>query len=179
METAFRRYLHGRFDQDNLMNFTDNLAKFLRKYNLYVDVMSNYAENKSYGLRDYKHLVVNYDPEKDKTGFLSLRNHYICLKVEDRETLERLLKAGKGYLVFQFRICDGESGAISEEEAKFFETKEEISEKLFDDPRIIAVIKDKWDCMGLQIVYREDIQKEYEGLLQNIANLTSQTWPTN
>ncbi len=74
--------------------------------------------------------------------------------------------------MFQFRICDGDVGTIPEHEKKIFEWhKEEISETLFDDPRTIAVVKDKWDCLGLLIIYRDTIEEKYENLLLNISRL--------
>lgn len=170
VSTDFRRYRGRRYDP-NFPKFVDNLFEFTKRYRIYADVVSNYARSGFTALKEFKDYVINYEPALEKKRLFQ-RNHYVCLEIKDRNILEGLFDTGGGFLMFQFRICDGDVGAIPEYEQKLFERrKEDISEALFDDPRTIAVIKDKWDCVGLNIMYRDTIEEKYERVLLIIAGL--------
>jgi len=167
LETDFRRYYPGTLNEANASLLVDYLGILLKTYTLYVDVIANLATSR-FGLKDVKNLVINY--RGDET---IKQNHYLCLRLTDKEEVSTLFDAGLDYLEYQFRFCNGEAGPISDEEVLNLERLEEISETLFDDSRVMAVLKDKPDCLGMHIKYRVTIETECEKALIKIAGLSN------
>jgi hypothetical protein len=170
LSTDFRRYRFGRNDP-KFIEFIRIVFEFTKRYKLYIDVISNYAREGFFAFKEFKKYVLNFDPASEKRKFIQ-KNHYICFQVPDNNTLESLINQGADYLEFQFRICDGEIGPMSERDKDIFQKgRPEISELLFEDNRTMAVIKDNYDCSGLRIMFRDDIEEKYRSLLYDIANL--------
>lgn len=174
LDSELRRYSSGAFNEAHLHALIKCLSTFMMKYKVCIDVISNIEEDGFFGLKSFAyHRIFTYAEIPTHPHRCAIKDYYICLAIDNALLLETLLRKGKEYLVFQFRVCDGIARPLTLDEQMIFETREEINEAIFDDPLTVCVIKDRWDCIGIQLMWRDDLPKLFQDELLKIAHYDS------